>query len=271
MRTPVLSRASTVAVLAASLGGIAPSIADAAYTPPLTRVRIDADRLTHYPSLFFASDVGDDGVLRTELSSIGAQYILQKEWRSGWGAQVGLGLGRTEASAFVASGLATRVELPSSAGTVVGAQARAYRMLWKSEAGEDERASALTAFVNLRGLRHSTGDDGGLVPVSTAILTASMGVGAMAELALGEYVSLCPYAWFSPSLYVRRSYSWGQLTGTRERSLSVSQPLRVGLDVWIYPLGARSELHVSLSFIASLIDTEGQGSQELSGVAGVAF
>ena len=41
--------------------------------------------------------------------------------------------------------------------------------------------------------------------------------------------------------------------------------------MWLYPLGSGSEEHVSLSVIASLIDTSAQGSRSVSGVVGWTF
>lgn len=52
---------------------------------------------------------------------------------------------------------------------------------------------------------------------------------------------------------------------------SVRQPIRVGIDAWIYPWGKAKEDHVALSAIASLIDTKGKGNQEFSLVLGYTF
>ena len=245
---------------------LAPTLAEAAYSPPLARVRIDEDRLTFAPSLFFANEQSSGSILRTELLAIGPQLILQKEWRFGLGVQGGLALGHATVGAGPAS---DQGALAESTGILTGAQLRIYYMVFASRS--DGRPHALTVFTNLRYLAYDTSTEvfGGLL---TAKLSAvSAGVGAMAEIALGDHVSVLPYAWFSPSLHTKRSYGFGAVRREETGAISVRQPLRVGIDVWIYPFGAHSEDHIALGVIGSLLDTEGGDNQEVAGVLGYSF
>lgn len=239
-----------------------PSASEATYSPPLTRVRIDADRVTHSPELVWAMDRRDEGAFVADARVLGGQYLLQLEWASGLGLQVGAAL--AQASVDVTVGPASF----EGQGTVfVGGQLRAYAMVWSSPASA--RAHALTAFVNVRGA-HYAAPDGHL---SSTVLSG--GLGAMAELVLGEYVSVCPYAWLTPGFYSAYAFRGEGPGGPVERAMSVGPglrtPLQVGVDVWLYPLGGASDEHVSLSVIASLIDTSAQASRSVSGVVGWTF
>lgn len=239
-----------------------PTLSEATYSPPLTRVRIDADRVTHSPELVLAMDRRDEGVFLADARVLGGQYLLQLEWASGFGLQVGAAL--AQASVDVTVGPTTF----EGQGTVfLGGQVRGYAMVWSSPASG--RAHALTAFVNVRGA-HYFAPDGHL---SSSVVSG--GVGAMAELVLGEYLSVCPYAWLTPGLYSAYAFRADGPSGPLEREKSVGPglrtPLQVGLDVWLYPLGSGSEEHVSLSLIASLIDTSALGSRSVSGVVGWTF
>lgn len=239
----------------------------ATYSPPLTRVRIDADRVTHTPELVLAFDRRDEGIYRADAQVLGGQYILQLESARGLGLQVGAALGR---AAVDVSLQGRPVSEDGRSALFAGGQLRAYAMVWSHPyAG---RAHALTAFVNLR-LAHYSTPDGTLA--STAL---GAGVGAMAELVLNEYVSLCPYAWLTPGLY--SSYAFeasdqGVVPGpervTGKAGPGLRTPLQFGLDVWIYVLGARSDQHLSLSVIASLVDTSVNASRAVSGVVGWTF
>jgi MarR-like DNA-binding transcriptional regulator SgrR of sgrS sRNA len=93
----------------------------------------------------------------------------------------------------------------------------------------------------------------------------------MAELACGPYVSILPYAWFAPSLYRHKQASENELRVEANDGFSLTRPLRVGLDVWIYPFGAASSTHFSASIIASLVDNSGNGAQETAVVVGWTF
>jgi hypothetical protein len=245
-----------------------PGPAYATYTAPLVRVLIDRDLVDQTPSVAYTTSSIDDDTKSTELIFTGAQYILQAEWAGGYGFQAGLGVGQAEARlALPSRGLSF-----SGTGLLLGGQLRAYAMVadgtivdWTS------RRSALTGFANVRAIHYSAGSDSaGFQAENTTI---SGGVGAMAELALMPWLSICPYAWFSPSLYGTSKYSLGAAASPIETSTgwSLRQPIRVGIDAWIYPLGDGSEDHFSLSAITSLIDTSGHGSRETSIVLGFTF
>lgn len=265
MRAPM-----AMLIFAALVGEARP--AAATYSPPLTRVRIDADRVTHTPELVLAFDRRDEATFRADAQVVGLQYILQIEREAGFGVQLGAAIGQASVALTVASGLSPAGPEPSA--LFAGAQARFYAMLWSHPyAG---RAHALTGFVNLRFAHYSTLSDQEAFQISNT--TISAGVGAMAELVLGEYVSVCPYAWLSPGLYSHYAVS-ELLTGIRggparfERDAGPGfrTPLQLGLDVWIYVRGAQSDQHLSLSVIASMIDTSDQSSRALAGVIGWTF
>lgn len=260
-----LVRRATFATIALALGA---QPATASYTPPLFRVRIDADLEVHTPSVFVASDRRVGATLDVGLLALGAQYIVQKEWADGFGIQLGAAAGWAEAT----------VELGTSSvtghGYLLGGQARGYKMIWSSDeqfdpAEDDARPSALTAFLNLRGAGYSTTGplSGAAGDFRATNLAVSAGLGVIGELSLAPWLSFCPYAWFSPGLFASSGY--GPVANERARlsadsGPSVTQPFRVGADLWIYPFGVRSESHVSLSAILSPLDTSGRGNRELS-------
>jgi hypothetical protein len=245
-----------------------PGPAYATYTAPLVRVLIDRDLLDQTPSLAYTTSTLTDDTKSAELVFTGAQYILQAEWASGFGLQAGVGLGQAEARlAFPSRGLTF-----SGSGFLLGGQLRAHAMIADGAIVEwTSRRSALTGFVNLRGIHYSAGSDSAGFQADNTTLSA--GVGAMAELALMPWLSICPYGWFSPSIYSTSSYTIGvnQSPIQASTSWSLKQPIRVGVDAWVYPLGDTSEEHFSLSAIASLIDTSGHGSHETSFVLGFTF
>lgn len=265
---PVRAALATIGAMTALLA--AP--AEAAYTPPLTRVRIDRFRLTHTPSIVYARDVKQGVLLETQLAVLGGQYVGQLETEAGFGVQVGVSLAWAQVDADL---LARPSPSPifQGSGVFLGGQLRLYQMLWSgwfSDGGG--RPHAVTAFVNLRATRYSSSDTRDLGDRTAEQSQVSAGVGLMAELALGDHVSLCPYAWFSPGLFAMTRYAdRGTPIAEEEKGPNLRQPLRVGADVWLYWGGAETEAHLSLSVIASLIDTEGLGNQEVSGVVGYTF
>jgi hypothetical protein len=271
------TRLAGVALVASLL---LPSLAHATYSAPLMRVRVDADLMTHTPSVLYASALAFSATAELDLRVTGAQYIFEKEWNSGWGLQAGLALGWAHVSTEQWGGPWQNARVAATGdGFFVGGQLRAYRMLWSGffldsrKAGRD-RPHAITAFINLRGIFYNaSGDVDGSASgaFSGAFGALSAGLGVMAEFALGNYVSLLPYAWFSPALYARNSYDIAGQERTVSKGPSVRQPIRVGVDAWVYPWGASNEDHVALSAIASLIDTEGRGNQEFSFVLGYTF
>jgi hypothetical protein len=262
------------AALLALLVLAVPRPAAAVYSAPLTRVRIEADRTENTPALLYLRDsTGGDHSIDT--TGYGAQYVLQTEWASGFGLQLTGLLGRAEVTVHPPH-LGTATVVGTGTGLLAGGQVRAYHDLWHGAAGGG-RPSALTGFVNLRYARWSAS---GSVPLGTstsAVLSFSnsvwsAGAGLMAELVLGDHLSLCPYAWFSPVLDHRRSL---RIPSTVDEELAkhieLNRPLRVGVDVWLYPSGLTSDSHAALSAIASLIDTSGSGGQELSIVLSYTF
>lgn len=243
-------------------GALTATAAEATYSPPLTRVRIDEDRVTHTPELMLASDLRAEATFRADARVLGAQYLLQLERATGWGLQLGAAVGH--ASVDVNAG-AERFDGVDA--LFLGGQARGYLTLWSG--GGDRRPHALTAFVNLR-VAHYRAPDGTLT--ATAL---GAGLGAMAELSLTDHVSLCPYAWLTPGLFSSYTFSGvggaGPIDRASEAGPGLRTPLQFGLDVWLYPFGAASADHLSLSVIASLIDTSDRGSRTVSGVLGWTF
>ncbi|MEZ0311496.1 MAG: hypothetical protein ACAI38_06965 [Myxococcota bacterium] len=231
----------------------------ASYSAPLTRVHIDTDELHHTPQLVYVRDESAGAVPLT-LEGQGLQYILQIDRAAGFGAQLSTLIGRAS------------VEIVDRdrefGGILYGGQARLYAELLSG--GGWGRPHALTVFANFRAVRYSGSGDRDTS--SAAQTQLSSGVGFMAELAFGPYVSVLPYAWFSPSLYRhKRAEALGLGREESNQGASLSRPLRVGFDVWIYPFGSASSTHVSASLIASLIDTSGSGAQETAVVLGYTF
>lgn len=244
--------------------------ASASYSAPLTRVLIDRDRATHTPSLFYASDLKTGVRLKSDLDTWGLQYVAQLEWANGWGLQLGAAAAYMDADFWTDARLVGRAH-----GWLAGAQARGYKMVWSGDSG-NEHPHALTVFTNLRlvtydgsGTKRVVVGDAERIEVSS--LSISAGLGAMMEISIVSWLSVCPYAWISPSFKQDTRYS-SAVDGPVEDSatLSLRQPLRTGVDVWIYPFPGQED-HLSVSAIASLIDTEGQGNKELSIVVSYSF
>jgi hypothetical protein len=266
-------RRAAASAVAASLMTFCVSEADAAYSAPLIQVRVDQDRIDQAPSLLYASDNFKDDAFGRTAKITGAQYMVQVDRRSGWGVQAALSLGWAEVSLNPSAG-----EPVDGTGPFVGGQLRAYAQLYNAVLFPrlGARSSWVTGFMNLRAIAydvHQGGSDAnGAIDRAGREAQLGGGIGAMAEIAFGSVVSVCPYAWFSPSLFRFQRYSDHGVTELEFRQgFEATQPVRVGIDVWIYRHGIESDDHVSLSAIASLIDTTGRGNQELSTVLSYVF
>jgi len=245
-------------------------VAQATYSPPLTRVRIDRDQRSHTPSLVYALEGKSTAATDLTLKAYGAQYLGQFEFDFGFGLQVGAALGYADVDGTVGQ-LALGGLAVNTGGIWVGGQLRAYQMLWKSEVDEAvARPSALTVFVNLRTLFYDTA--GGSEPdrADLRFFTVTGGVGAMAELSVSDYVSICPYAWLTPGVTTQLDYRVRGLDFEANGGPSLRNPFLVGLDVWIYPFPPNWDDHISLSVLASLVDTEGS-DRSFAGVIGYTF
>lgn len=251
--------------------------AEATYSPPLARVRIDRDREVHTPSLVYALDRNAGTAISTELTFYGAQYIGQKEWAGGWGVQLQAGIGALDARVGFGADLSRGLD---GNGFLTGGQLRGYRMLWASSPDDGSRGHALTAFINLRALYYSA--SGLQLDRATAerrdgrfhadSLKLAGGIGAMGEIAVIDWVSICPYAWISPGILSKREYRPSDGPPVLEKDwFSLRHPLQLGVDVWVYPFGSTSEQHISLSALGSLVDTEDKGDRELTFVLGYSF
>ena len=86
-------RRSALSVLLGAVAVLIPGAASATYSPPLTRVRIDADRVLHTPSVVYASERKTTAATDVELSGWGAQYLGQFEFDFGFGLQAGAAAG----------------------------------------------------------------------------------------------------------------------------------------------------------------------------------
>ena len=248
------------------IGVVMVSALVASYSAPLTRVHIDTDEVHHTPQLVYVRDESP-GAVTFQLEGEALQYILQIDRAQGFGAQLSAAVGRAEIGLRevpTPGGLGG--QRGSVTGVVYGGQARLYAELFSADVGLG-RPHALTLFANFRAVHYGGSDDGR----SVGHTQLSSGVGLMAELVCGRYVSVLPYAWFSPSLYHHRRYDLGATRDVNDDGVSLARPLRVGLDVWIYPFGAASPSHFSASVIASLIDTSGNGAQETAVVVGWTF
>lgn len=230
-----------------------PGPAHATYSPPLTRVRIDQDQLTHTPSVLLASERHAESLLDVNLFGVGGQYVGQLEWKNGFGLQLGAAVGGASFSGQL------RGATLDASGFFAGGQARAYYMLLSGGAGE--RPHALTAFVNLRALYYR-GSAGGPSPVELESFALTGGLGLMGELAVLPWASICPYAWL---------YGLGRDRFSVNSGVGLRSPFLFGVDVWIYPFGGSSDSHLSLSAIAALFDTSGLGSRVISGAIGYTF
>ncbi len=235
---------------------MAPTLAHSAYSPPLTEVRIDRDVTVHSPSLVYVSENRTTVDTDLRLSGFGAQYIGQFEWSSGYGLQVGaaIGPGQVDGSIVGDDGLSL-----DTSGFWVAGQLRAYKMVWKSEVDEsEERPSALTLFVNLRGFHYSMEGSENSESVELSFSTLTGGVGAMAEISVSDYISVCPYAWLTPGVASRLDVrATGRDPLIVDGGPTLRNPFLVGVDIWIYTSPPNWNDHVSLSILGSFIDTEG--------------
>ncbi len=247
-----------------------PSLANATYSPPLTQVRIDRDHVSHTPNIVYASEKKTTASTDLELTGFGVQYIGQKEFKSGFGLQLGAAVGVANVDGTVAKLAFTGLTVETQ-GLWAGGQLRIYQMLYKSEVDEAvKRPSAVTAFVNLRGLYYKTSGDSALSKADLEFFTIAGGVGLMAEFSLSDHISLCPYAWLTPGLNTRLDYRLGQVEYNSRFGFTLRNPLLVGLDIWVYPFPPNWNDHVALSLLASLIDTDGQ-DRTIAAVIGYTF
>lgn len=246
------------------------STAHAAYSPPLIRVRIDEDRTRHAPSILRASEDKTGTLSSVSFSPWGLQYVGQFEWASGLGLQLGAAAGGVDISGTVRFPGGEAFDLVGS-GYFLGGQARAYQMLWKSTADAGQRPHALTAFVNVRGLFYHTEDRRRADALTFESLAISGGLGAMAEISVSRYVSVCPYGWITPTLAGRLSYDVAGLSVDSRRGPGIRQPFVVGVDVWLYLFPPNWDDHIALSALFSWIDVEDKGNQTFAGVLGYTF
>ena len=148
-----------VVVLAGVAVVASASDAWATYSAPLTEVRIEETKYLHTPSIVRAAEQRSTSATDIDLSGWGAQYLGQYEWDFGFGLLVGVAGGYAEVDGLVGTegqlGEAP-VEVDTE-GYWLGAQLRAYQMVWRSNVDiEVERPSALTLFVNVRTLFYDT-------------------------------------------------------------------------------------------------------------------
>lgn len=252
----------------------------AAYSAPLTRVRIDSDATHYTPSVAYVMDDAG-GPLDTQVRGLGAQYVQQWEWANGWGFQIGAMGGGARLTLTLPEAWTVDDHTVELRGYIASGQARFYKEVWTSHtyapATGAERPHALTVFATVRTVHTRATVEardyvrrGGELSWST--FATGLGVGLMAEVALGEALSFCPYAWFSPALARKQTLQVpGREDAVTRGGFSVGQPLRVGADVWFYPHGTGDESHWALSTIASFIDTEDEGRRELSVVLSYTF
>lgn len=264
-----MRRAYAVAVLSA-VATMAPQRAEATYSPPLTRVLIDADRTLHTPSIVYASERKTTAGTDVELSGWGAQYLGQFEYDFGFGLQLGAAIGYAGVDGVIGQRAFGGIVVDTD-GYWLGGQLRAYQMVWSSDVAEGERPSAVTAFVNLRTLFYdTTGTELGGGDADLRFFTITGGIGAMAELSLNDYVSICPYAWATPGVTARLDYRVRERDFDADAGVTLRNPLLVGVDVWIYLFPPNWEDHLSLSFLASLVDTDGN-DRTIATVIGYTF
>lgn len=246
-----------------------PRIATATYSPPLTEVRIDRDRLLHTPAVVYASDRRTTPATDLKLSGVGVQYVAQLDWAFGFGIQAGATAGFARVGGEVGR-LASATVKVDTRGYWMGGQLRAYQMLWKSQVSEGERPSALTAFINVRSLFYNVSGDTEDGQASLRFLTVTGGLGAMAEFSVSDYVSICPYAWLTPGLTSKLDYSVRGVDFDSDSGLTLRNPFLFGVDVWIYLFPPNWDDHLSLSVLASLVDTQGS-DRTLATVIGYTF
>lgn len=244
------------------------SPAAATYSPPLTRVRIDAQRAEHTPSLVYASERRTTAATDLELSGWGGQYLGQFDFDFGFGFQVGAAAGYADVDGLVGRLALGGVDVETN-GYWVGGQLRVYQMLYQSDVGDTgARPSAITAFVNLRTLFYDTSDRAAQVDLQFFNLTG--GLGLMAEWSVHDYVSICPYAWITPGLVADLDYQVGASRFEADLGPTLRSPFLVGLDVWIYLFPNDWDSHLSLSVLGSFVDTEGDDTA-IAAVVGYTF
>ena len=251
------------------VAALAPRLAAATYSPPLTEVRIDRDRLLHTPAVVYASDRRTTSATDLKLNGLGVQYIAQLEWDFGFGVQAGGSAGYARVGGDVGR-LALGGVHVDTRGYWLGGQLRAYQMLYKSEVSEGERPSAITAFVNIRTLYYNVSGSTSDGEASLRFLTVTGGLGAMAEFSISDYVSICPYAWLTPGLTSKLDYSVRDRDFDADIGFTFRNPFLFGIDVWIYLFPPNWDDHLSLSVLASLVDTDGD-DKTIATVIGYTF
>jgi hypothetical protein len=231
----------------------------AVYSAPLTRVHIDTDAIADTPQLVYVSDESTGG-LQFTIRGEAVQDIFQFERAFGFGVQATAAIGASQQK------LVGRRATAEADGILYGGQLRVYQELLS--VAMPGRPFALTAFVNARVVRTSGSSD----EVSIAQTAWGAGSGFMAEIPIGGYVSILPYAWFSPTLSRRKRVQVaGDSDSVANIGFSTTRPLRAGVDVWIYPKGPGSADHFAASVISSFIDTSGSRAHETSIVVGYTF
>jgi hypothetical protein len=250
------------APLALLLIAITPAPALATYSAPLTRVRIDRDRASHTPSILYAID---DKSRRLGLRAIAGQYVGQIEYAEGYGAQLTLALGFGEL--YRGRPTIEPLGLVPPTGFLAGGQLRLYAMLWSGGGADDRHPHAVTAFVNGRVTYYGLSAEwpGGTAEYFSFSVVGEAGL--MMELAILPWLSLCPFASFTPTFVD----NFDLPDRIERRGPSFRQPLLFGADLWIYPLPSTWEGHFSLTFLASLLDTTDEGGRIISGVLGYTF
>lgn len=246
----------------------------ASYTSPLSVVRIDTTAVVHTPALVYGIERESTKNVRAKNQVTGAEYTGQLLHDSGYGGLVGLSLMRSALSIDVPRRASGSIINLTGTGYDAAVQLRAYKMLWAGESARDEegrlmtRPSALTLFggSNLRYSEAERTDEGDRGFTARA-LRVTVGVGLMAELAITNWLSVCPSAWVAPDVLFKSNYDGPSFIPVEtKRSGSFKKPVRTAVDIWLYPFGTASEEHVTLSFLTSLVDRdkEGDGDAEFA-------
>ncbi len=284
-RARPMSMNIVVRSLVASIPLLAPGVASATYTPPLNEVRVDEDETFHTASLVHANEARTSDLTDLAISGTGLQYMGQFQWSFGFGVQVGLGVGQADVGGDLgavfasidphnphgAPVLQTIDYHIDTSGFWAGGQLRIYQMLWKSDVDITEsRPSALTAFVNMRGLYYNTSGQGSGAQIGLEYLTVTGGAGAMAELSISDYFSICPYAWLTPGVISQLDYEIDGQAFRRSNGPSLRNPFLVGIDFWLYLSPPDWTDRISLSFLGSFVDTEGDDAT-FAAVVGYTF
>ncbi|MCB9651624.1 MAG: hypothetical protein H6730_34270 [Deltaproteobacteria bacterium] len=92
----------------------------------------------------------------------------------------------------------------------------------------------------------------------------------MAEFSISDYVSICPYAWLTPGLTSKLDYSVRDRDFDADIGFTFRNPFLFGIDVWIYLFPPNWDDHLSLSVLASLVDTDGD-DKTIATVIGYTF